>query len=179
MDIETQAKCGDCRYFFAQDVDGNGGCQQIANAVVNRDYGCELFFGKGGDARLHNDCDGGHCVACLGDEQRKADEQLYGWLFMAGVFLAKVTSEAERSRVKWPGNADKLAALTEEVGELAKAMLQQKHEGGGNQDVWVEAVQVAATAMRIALEGSGEMSYDPQAAVHVAIDGALFGGERA
>lgn len=56
--------------------------------------------------------------------------------------------EIVRARVKFPGNRFLLAALTEEVGELARALLQRKPD-----DAWREALQVACVAMRIFEEG--------------------------
>ena len=41
-----------------------------------------------------------------------------------------------------------MTALTEEVGELAKAIMDE-----GSHRVWKEAVQVAAMALRVAVEG--------------------------
>lgn len=64
-------------------------------------------------------------------------------------FLAHVSLEVDRARTLHPGNAHLLAALMEEVGELAKAYL----EAEGSDRVWDEAKQVACVAARIALEG--------------------------
>ena len=69
-----------------------------------------------------------------------------------------------RARARWPGNRHKLAALVEEVGELAQALLKRDHEGGSDAAVWSEAVQVAAMAARVATEGTAEHGYDPGAA---------------
>lgn len=63
--------------------------------------------------------------------------------------LRDISEEVARARRKFPGNRFMLAALTEEVGELAQAMLQKK----GPTDIRREAVQVAAVAVRIIEEG--------------------------
>ena len=63
-------------------------------------------------------------------------------------FLA-VDAEVVRARTKFPGNKHMLAALTEEVGELAKALLQDLPRDR----VVAEAVQVACCAIRIIEEG--------------------------
>jgi len=67
-------------------------------------------------------------------------------------FLKHVKQEATRAAKAWPYPNPNLAALMEEVGELAQAMLQQKPYA----ERYSEAVQVAVMAMRCALEG------DPQ-----------------
>lgn len=63
-------------------------------------------------------------------------------------FLTRVESEVQRARAKFPGPNANLAALTEEVGELAKAMLSEDFRA-----VYDESIQVAAMAMRCAEEG--------------------------
>lgn len=63
-------------------------------------------------------------------------------------FLKAVEREVWRARLKFPSADGVMAALTEEVGELAKAMLDEPVE-----NVQDEAVQVAAMACRVALEG--------------------------
>lgn len=70
-----------------------------------------------------------------------------------------VRREIEGSRAKWPGNEDKLAAFAEEAGELHRAMLRHKHEQGGPADVFNEAVQAAASAVRLAIEGDAGFPY--------------------
>lgn len=62
--------------------------------------------------------------------------------------LARVAAEARRSREKFPGHRFMLAALVEEVGELAEALAI-----GDIKSARTEAIQVAATAIRILLEG--------------------------
>lgn len=64
------------------------------------------------------------------------------------VFLSQVADELHRARAKHPGDNATLAALTEEVGEVAEAM--HDHDAA---HVRHEAVQVAAMAMRLVLDG--------------------------
>lgn len=65
-----------------------------------------------------------------------------------------ISKEVFRARTKFPGNRLLLAALTEEVGELAKAMLQDRPR----EEVVREAVQVAAVAIRIIEEGDASFA---------------------
>lgn len=67
-------------------------------------------------------------------------------------FLAEVRAEIARARAKFPGNSLQMVALTEEVGELAKALLDEPDE-----NVRREAVQVAAMAARVALDGDASV----------------------
>jgi hypothetical protein len=66
--------------------------------------------------------------------------------------VADVSTEIIRARKKHPGNAHLLAALTEEVGELAQAFLDNQ----GHQRIYDEAKQCACVAMRIMEEGDGD-----------------------
>lgn len=71
-----------------------------------------------------------------------------------------VANEVVRARNKFPSNNKLLAALMEEVGELAAAMLQRKSE----EEVKKEAIQVACVAIRLLEEGDGDFSnfnWDP------------------
>ncbi len=68
------------------------------------------------------------------------------------IFAGAVIEEANNACGKFPYPNPNLAALMEEVGELAQAMLQGKPQS----EIYGEAVQVAAMALRCALEG------DPQ-----------------
>lgn len=63
--------------------------------------------------------------------------------------LSAITAETLRARIKHPGRKHLLAALTEEVGELAQAILQDKPR----EAIEREAIQVAAVAVRIIEEG--------------------------
>ena len=69
-----------------------------------------------------------------------------------GLTMTAVGAEVMRARAKFPGNEHLLAALTEEVGELAQAMLQ----GKPRDEIEKEAIQVACVAIRIVEEGDGE-----------------------
>lgn len=68
--------------------------------------------------------------------------------------LDQVRGEIERSRETFPPNAHMLAALTEEVGEVARALLEDLPEPL----LRVECVQVAAMALRIADEGDADFA---------------------
>ena len=61
----------------------------------------------------------------------------------------ELDAEIQSAKAKFPGNRFLLAALTEEVGELARAYLQRE----GRERVRCEALQVACVAMRIYNEG--------------------------
>jgi NTP pyrophosphatase (non-canonical NTP hydrolase) len=58
-------------------------------------------------------------------------------------------AEIIRARTKFPGGRFLLAALMEEVGELAQALLQRKPPS----EIIKESLQVACVAIRIAEEG--------------------------
>jgi hypothetical protein len=68
-------------------------------------------------------------------------------------FLSDVADEIERARQKFPSSNLVLAAATEELGETSHAMLLHAAGKGPIEDIWKEAVQLAAMAMRIATEG--------------------------
>lgn len=68
-------------------------------------------------------------------------------------FLKCVMDELQSARDKFPSSNLVLAALTEEVGELAQAMLKRRIGQMTDEDVWNEAVQVATMALRCAVEG--------------------------
>ena len=63
-------------------------------------------------------------------------------------FLSDVMAECCEARIMFPHPNACMTALTEEVGELAKAMMDEP-----SPRVYKEAVQVATMAMRLALEG--------------------------
>jgi NTP pyrophosphatase (non-canonical NTP hydrolase) len=65
------------------------------------------------------------------------------------VTVHAVEAEVVRARLKFPGSRFLLAALMEEVGELAQAMLQKKDRD----EIQREAIQVACVALRICEEG--------------------------
>ena len=84
---------------------------------------------------------------------------------LADLFVDHLSAEAAKVRARRPRNDDKLADLTKAAGELAQALLRNKHEKSGAGQVWREAVQVAAMALRVATEGSAEMLYRPEDAL--------------
>lgn len=63
-------------------------------------------------------------------------------------FLADVAIEVARARAKFPGCEGLHAALAEEAGEVATALMDKPRS-----EIYKEAVQTAAMALRIALEG--------------------------
>lgn len=64
----------------------------------------------------------------------------------------ELQAEITRARKKFPSTHKLLAALFEEGGELAKAMLQRRPLS----DVQKEAIQVACVAIRIYEEGDAD-----------------------
>lgn len=62
--------------------------------------------------------------------------------------FSKISAELDSARVKFPGDRVTYTALCEEVGELAKALLDESSDR-----VEEEAVQVAVMAMRVVLDG--------------------------
>jgi hypothetical protein len=66
-------------------------------------------------------------------------------------FPEDVATELHAARIKWPRNAHLFAALTEEVGEVARALLDAEPK----ENLRSECIQVAALAQRIAEEGDG------------------------
>jgi hypothetical protein len=67
--------------------------------------------------------------------------------------MIKLHDEVKRGRAKFPGNRFLLAGLVEEVGELARAILQKK-----DAEIEAEAIQVAGVALRIAEERDGSFN---------------------
>ena len=68
-------------------------------------------------------------------------------LILQEIFVS-IGLELNRARAKFPSSECSMVALTEEVGELAKAMLDESQ-----QRIYQEAVQVACMAIRVATEG--------------------------
>lgn len=79
-----------------------------------------------------------------------------------------IEAELTRARTKFPGGENNFAALVEEVGEVAQAILKIQHEGGkSHEDVYQEAIQTAVTAIRLATEGDASFpAYDPESGYH-------------
>lgn len=93
---------------------------------------------------------------CTGvDEQ--AQER---WTSPDGLVMNMVREELISAREAFPENTHKLAALVEEVGELAQAMIQHDRKLGTSvHEVLREAVQVACMAIRVAVEGDDNFLY--------------------
>lgn len=68
-------------------------------------------------------------------------------------------AELAFARTKFPSNEFKLAALMEEVGELAQAMIDHARGKKTKAQVYEEAIQVAAMAIRVAEEGDAAFPY--------------------
>lgn len=67
-----------------------------------------------------------------------------------------ISLELRRARDKFGESRHQFDALVEEVGELGQALLQLQYEPGKgktHKDVYKEAVQVAAMAVRVLEEG--------------------------
>lgn len=76
--------------------------------------------------------------------------------------LSAVRDEVIRARHKFPTNKHLLAALMEEVGELAEALLiaeAENHVRDYLDDVRSEAIQVATVAVRIIEEGDHDFGF--------------------
>jgi hypothetical protein len=66
--------------------------------------------------------------------------------------LWEIADELARAREKFPGDNVTMLALMEEVGELSKATFEESRAA-----VRKEAVQVAAMAMRVVLDGDATL----------------------
>lgn len=86
----------------------------------------------------------------LGDKQKEIDDlkDKVKVTKEEGTFITDMIDEVAYSRTKFADPAGITVALAEETGEVAKAMLSES-----DQRVYAECIQVAATALRIALEG--------------------------
>ena len=77
-----------------------------------------------------------------------------------GIVITMVRGELAAARGKFPTSLHHLAALMEEVGELAQALME--HDRDGSQTIAMvlrEAVQVATMAIRVATEGDDNFAY--------------------
>ena len=72
-----------------------------------------------------------------------------------GKTVADLMQEITRARTKFPGSRFLLAALVEEVGELAEAVVL-----GDKEAIYKEAIQCACVSIRIAEEGDAS-DYTP------------------
>jgi len=70
-----------------------------------------------------------------------------------------IDAELRFTRAKFPHNTHNLAALMEEVGELAQALMHHARGKATSAEVFAEAIQVAVMAIRVAEEGSAEFPY--------------------
>lgn len=71
----------------------------------------------------------------------------------ADAFLSEVRAELIRARAKFPGDRIMTLALAEEFGEMCKAVLDEPAA-----NVRKEAVQTAAMAARVVLDGDGSVN---------------------
>lgn len=95
------------------------------------------------------------CQCSAPDEQ--AQER---WTSPDGLVMNMVREELVSARNAFPGSTHMLAALLEEVGELAQAMIQHdRKQGTSVHEVLREAVQVASMAIRLAIEGDDNFLY--------------------
>lgn len=73
--------------------------------------------------------------------------------------VASILEEVRRARGMFAVGENNFAALIEEVGELANALIEHKAGKASEEAVFKEAVQVAAMAIRVIEEGSPEFPY--------------------
>ncbi len=77
-----------------------------------------------------------------------------------GLVMKMVADEVAAAREAFPGKTHMLAALVEEVGEVAQAIMQHdRKQGTSVHEVLREAVQVGAMAIRLAVEGDDNFLY--------------------
>jgi hypothetical protein len=74
-------------------------------------------------------------------------------------FIADGLAEVERARKLWPGNKQRLAILLEELGEVAKSLLDYDSGVAKNDDVYTELVQCLAMVIRLACEGDASFKW--------------------
>ena len=78
-----------------------------------------------------------------------------------GLVFIMIRDELKAAREAFPGQTHMLCAMVEEVGELAKALMEHdRQQGTSVQEVLREAVQVAAMAIRVAVEGDDNFLYE-------------------
>lgn len=78
-----------------------------------------------------------------------------------GLVFIMIRDELRAARNAFPGSTHMLAALIEEVGEVAKAMMEHDRQLGTSvPEVLRECVQVAGMAIRIAVEGDENFAYE-------------------
>jgi len=80
-------------------------------------------------------------------------------------FIQALSNELDKARTKFPNNKHQLAALSEEFGEVANALLERDYCDSlpleHNRHVWNECAQAAAMCMRVAVEGDASFKYEP------------------
>ncbi len=77
-----------------------------------------------------------------------------------GLVIRMIRDELVAARAAFPGDVHRLTALGEEHGELCKALMEHDNAlGTSPQQVLREAVQVAAMAIRVAVEGDADFLY--------------------
>lgn len=65
----------------------------------------------------------------------------------------KIKDELKNARTKFPGDSVTMIALVEEVGELAKALMDEP-----SINIEKEAIQVAVMAIRVAIDGDSSIN---------------------
>lgn len=86
-----------------------------------------------------------------------AHERLHG---QDGLVFTMIKEELIAARAAFPTSLYRLTALTEEVGELSKAMMEHSLDlGTSAPQILREAVQVACMAIRVAVEGDSDFTY--------------------
>jgi len=95
------------------------------------------------------------------NKEEKIDEEFHSLL--EKVMFEDIKEELVKARNKFPDNSVQNTALVEEVGELSQALLDHKFNNVSvtNLDVYREAVQVAAMAIRVGVDGDSSFDYDP------------------
>lgn len=79
-----------------------------------------------------------------------------------GQMMVAIRNEIRQARAEFPHNHYMLPVLVEEMGRLAKAIVE--HSLGKEvttAEVFQEAVQVAVMTIRLATEGDADFSYNP------------------
>lgn len=77
-------------------------------------------------------------------------------------FLQLVYYELDRSRAKYPGNENRFDALAYEFGEVMVEcqLLRGQRPGASCENLRTELVQLAAMALRLAVEGDPRLGTD-------------------
>lgn len=84
--------------------------------------------------------------------------------------LNDLTDELGRARLKFPVCEHTYAALLEELGELAQALIEHKGGRAPARNVRAEALQIACVAIRIGSEGDPAYRLAPSTNVHKATE---------